>query len=184
MVSKEVIDNLIEREADDQTIIDELEEKIDKMIDDREAKCASAKEHLVESLKITADKYRTATGVMEALRVIRMVEDGSSGIQHIKDDINQARSLAMDMAKTAEDMAEVANALKYEKMDALCEDFYEADFAEHDITPRELMEELMCIDLCRNVGPAVEDIVEFYKSTNKEIDDTMAKLNEMRKKEN
>lgn len=163
-------------EQDYKDIAQELVDKIDGMIKDRDTKCASAKEQLIESLKITADKYLTATGVMEALRVMRMVEDGSPGILHINDEIEQARGLAMDMAKTAEEMAEIANALKYEKMDHLCEDFYEADFADQDITPRELMEELMCLDLCRNVGPAAEDMTEFYKHATNDINDTQTEL--------
>lgn len=172
----------LDQVEDDKAIAQELVDKIAGMIKDRDAKCESAKDQLIESLKITADKYRTATGVMEALRVMRMVEDGSSGIPHVKYDIEQARSLAVDMAKTAECMAEIANALKYEKMDNLCEGFYEADFAENDITPRELMEELMCLDLCRNVGPAAEDIVEFYKHATEDIDDTQSELDELIKK--
>lgn len=184
MVDKKVIDNLIDRGADDELIIEELETKIDKMIDDRDAKCASAKEHLIDTLKITADKYRTATGVMEALRVMRMVYGDSPDTQFINQDIRQAKKMAETMAATALEMADDVKYYSYEDMHMLCDGYYDKDFIAIEDTGITAMSlELMKIDLCRNVGPAAEDISEFYKHAEEEINDTVEELKKAKNKE-
>lgn len=179
MTSKEVINNLIEREADDKLIAQELVNKIDGMIKDRDAKCASAKEQLIESLKITADKYYTATGAMEALRVMRMVCDDSSGIQFIKSDIEKAKQLAVDVAAVALKMAEDVDSYTYDGMHMLCDGYYKKDFVFIENTIPDMCRELMALDLCRNVGPAAEDITEFYNRATADINDTQAELDKL-----
>lgn len=152
-------------------VINELVEKIEGMEKDRESKCSQAKEQLINQLEVTSDKYRTATGVIEALRVIRMVNDSQS------DDIEAGCELALSMASEAMRMKEVAENLEYGEMDSLCDGFYEEDYAavgEYEVIP--LAFELMRLDLCRNVGPAAEDITEFYKRSTQDIDDTKKEL--------
>lgn len=152
-------------------VISELEEKIKGMKKDQESKCSQAKEQLINQLEVTADKYRTATGVMEALRVIRMVQDDTTY------DIESACVIALNMANEVMRMKDVAENLEYEKMDNLCDDFYVKDYAsieEYGVIP--LAFELMRLDLCRNVGPAAEDITEFYKRSTQDIDDTKEEL--------
>lgn len=155
--------------------IAELEEKIEKMIEDRDAKCKAAKEQLVEMIDITKDKYRTATGVAEALRIIRFVD--VHGGDHSKE-LDDAHDLAIQMAGVCWNMSEKAQSLDYNEMDKLCDGFYNKSFAGGD---DDLAYEMMKIDLCRNVGGAAEDMVEFWKHVQEEIDDTCKALDELEK---
>ena len=165
--------------VDDKITIKELEEKIDGMKADKEKKCKAAKEQLIEMLEVTADKYRTATGTAEALRILRFT--------YGKDDVSimRAMTLATDMAVEATKMKQKAEGLSYAEMDKLCEDFYAQEFSldvndDHEYT---LAFEMMRIDLCRNVGGAAEDMVGFIKRVQEEIDATGEELKSLKSKE-
>lgn len=154
----------------------ELADQYQKMIEDRDNKLESAREQLVESLKITADKYRTATGTMEALRVIRMVNDGKPDDMEIYEELEQARDLAARMVVEVSRLTEKAESLGYAEMDKLCEDAYEKDFVSKSFSAIELAFELMRLDLCRNVGPAAEDIVAFINRIQEELNNVSKKI--------
>jgi len=166
--------------VDERITIKELEESIEKMKVDKEAKCSSAKDQLIEMLEITVDKYRTATGTAEALRTLRFVL-GDDAV-----DITWANRLAWDMAAEADKIREKAEGLSYVEMDKLCDGFYEKEF-KVEVNAFDgyyrLAFEMMRIDLCRNVGPAAEDMVEFIKRVQEEIDKTGEKLKELKAKE-
>lgn len=170
--------------VEDKMTIKELEDKIKSMKEDKEKKCKAAKEQLIEMLEVTADKYRTATGTAEALRVLRFVLGEKASINYIE----KACSIAHLMADSVCEMIIKAQDLPYAEMDQLCDGFYNKDFkyngreleVENGI---ELACEMMCIDLCRNVGGAAEDMVEFIKRVEADIDDTGKQLKELKAKE-
>ena len=170
------------QEMIDKKLIKELEDKIVKMEKDKDDKLKSAKEQLIENLEITADKYRTATGVMEALRVMRMVNDGRLPDMEIYDEINEARDIAATMITQVSKLVHKAKSLSYEDMDKLCEDAYEEDFVSNGFNAIDLAIELMRLDLCRNIGPAAEDIIEFSKHAEEEIKNTVSELDKLYKK--
>lgn len=159
-----------------QAIADELRDKIDKMVEDRDKKLKSAKEQLIENLNVTADKYRTATGIMEALRVMRMVNDGRPEDMMIYDEMEQARNLAALMVVEVSKLVEKAEKLGYGEMDDLCKDAYKEDFVSDEFSALDLCAELMRLDLCRNVGPAAEDMVAFIDRVQEEINETSDEL--------
>lgn len=169
------MDNVIEfddkKNVEEQ--IEELESKLEKMKADKENKCEAAKKQLVDMIKITASKYCTATGVAEALRVLRFVY----GEENVS--LNKAFYLACRMADATEELAEKAEKLEPKDMDTLCEDFYNGNFcAEGD--EDELAEEMMRIDLCRNVGGAAEDMVSFVKRVDEEIESTKKAIEDLK----
>ena len=181
-VIKNNIENNDKLTIDDKVMIKEIEDKIASMKEDKEKKCKSAKKQLIDMLEVTVNKYRTATGTAEALRVLRFV----SGDMPV--DIFTANTLAIKMAVTTEDMCEKAKKLTYVEMDKLCDGFYEKEFKVSDELSLNdqiynLAFEMMCIDLCRNVGGAAEDMVEFIKRVQDEIDSTGKKLKELKAKE-
>lgn len=180
----EMINNDKKLTIDDKITIKELEEQLVKMKEDKEKKCASAKEQLVSMLEITVDKYRTATGTAEALRVLRFtVSDIDGSI-----DLSWPNSLAITMADVANSMKLKAEKLDYDEMDQLCDGFYDKEFKiiagdtdeKHALNCMKLAEEMMRIDLCRNVGGAAEDMVEFIKRVDAEIEVTQKKLDELK----
>lgn len=167
--------------VDDKIAIKELEESIVKMKEDKEKKCKSSKEQLIEMLKVTVDKYRTATGAAEALRILRFTNGERENIP-----IYKACRLANAMAKETNRMLEKARKLSYAEMDQLCDGFYDKEFeapgSSFSDDAYQLAFEMMRIDLCRNVGPATEDLVEFIKSTQEAIDRSGEELKELRNK--
>jgi len=166
--------------VEDKVTIKELEEKIAGMKEDKEKKCKAAKEQLVSMLEVTVDKYRTATGTAEALRVLRFAYEDTN--------IMNACNLAHKMAETTKMMLDKAKKLSYAEMDQLCDGFYVKDFTVDSMWTetkcgQELAYEMMCIDLCRNVGGAAEDMVEFIKRVEEDIDATGRQLKELKAKE-
>ncbi len=167
--------------VEERMIIKELEDKIKSMKEDKEKKCKAAKQQLIDMLEVTMDKYRTATGTVEALRTLRFVV-GDDNIN-----LTWANRLAWDMAIEVDKMKKKAEQLSYAEMDQLCDGFYEKEF-KYNITTDDIDDidnvemayslafEMMCIDLCRNVGGAAEDMVEFSKRVQDEIDATCEKL--------
>lgn len=168
--------NVIELSVDEKIAVKELEDKIESMKSDKEKKCELAKEQLISMLEVTVDKYRTATGTAEALRTLRFAKGDGTFTS-----LQEANKLAFKLASTTNDMLNKAKKLKYEEMDQLCDGFYEKEFNGDTFT--KLAYELMCIDLCRNVGGAAEDMVEFIKRVDEEIDTTKNKLAEYKNKE-
>lgn len=171
--------------VEDRMMIKELEDKIVSMKADKEKKCKSAKEQLIEMLEVTIDKYRTATGTAEALRVLRFCGEEETWATSTAQ-IRMANNLAYDMAMVADHMKEKAKELNYAEMDKLCDGFYDKEFnpdANDNWAYYNLAFEMMKIDLCRNVGPAAEDMVEFIKRVEHDIDDTGKKLKELKTKE-
>lgn len=169
--------------VEDKVTIKELEEKIAGMKEDKEKKCKAAKEQLVSMLEVTVDKYRTATGTAEALRVLRFTSEEKPDGRHWI--INDAVNLAHTMAEVTSEMHSKAKKLNYAEMDKLCEGFYAEDFKiEKGKSPYiQLAEQMMRIDLCRNVGGAAEDMVEFIKRVEEDIDATGRQLKELKAKE-
>ena len=150
---------------------EELESKLEKMRLDRTNKIDAARNQLVEMLEVTADKYLTATGTAEALRVLRFCYGRDNDL------IVQAMNLSKKMSAETTKMVKKAKKLEAEKMDDLCNGFYEKNFAA--ATPDDLAFEMMRIDLCRNVGGAAEDMVSFISRSNEEIEATEKALKEL-----
>lgn len=151
---------------------DEAKEKaeaVKSMEKQRDEKVDNARDHLVETLEVTADKYRTANGVMAALDAVRTVVGENSNIDYLGL-ISIAKTVAKSMANAAIDMKEKASALKVTEMDKLCEGFYDEDFASGDGSAEDMIHELMLLQLCQNVGSNAQDIKDFYESSNEEID--------------
>ena len=176
--SKKKVVNINKSDADVIASIEEMEAKIEGMKKDKNTKCKAAKEQLVSMLEITSDKYKTATGTAEALRVLRFTSEGS-----VPCSLESANKLAYEMAAVAQDMAEKAKELSCDKMDQLCDGFYAKEFRfDNDgVSDAYLLAyEMMRIDLCRNVGESAEDMVAFIKRVQGEIDATGDELKKLK----
>lgn len=153
-------------ENNDEDVAKEMATKIRKMYEDRDNKAVGAKEHLVAQLFVMSDKYRTANGVMSALEVLRDISRDLSTAS-----LAMAKSLARNMSAVAHDMADRAKELDPDCLNLLCDEFYDGDFVSNkSIETGELAFELLRLELCQNVGPNAEDIVDFIAHADAEID--------------
>lgn len=142
-------------------------EDIAKMYEDRDKKALGARQHLVAQLEVTSDKYRTANGVMAALQTVR---DVFGDVTSYIEEISIAKTAATRMAGIAQDMAEKAGKLDPENMAELCDGFYNPAFSEGESSALELIDELLVLQLCQNVGPNAEDVAEFCRTADEEIE--------------
>lgn len=140
---------------------------ISKMYEDRDKKALGARDHLVSQLEVTSDKYRTANGVMAALNVVR---DVLGDVTDYVEEISIAKTSATHMAGVALKMAEKAKGLDPENMHELCDGFYDPDFSNGKSSALELIDELLVLQLCQQVGPNAEDVSDFCKTADEEIE--------------
>lgn len=166
---------LMTEEAGNRKVAEEMAASIAKMREDKEKKASGAKEHLIGQLEVMSDKYRTANGVMSALDTFRDIL-GKNHWLDVQQEIDTAGKIATAMAAKAAEMAGKAKGLEPAGMDKLCEGFYTEDFSEHTTSGVQMAEELMLLQLCQNVGPAAQDIVDFISTADQEIDKAVANL--------
>lgn len=168
---------LMTEEAGNRKVAEEMAASIAKMREDKEKKASGAKEHLIGQLEVMSDKYRTANGVMSALDTFRDIL-GKNHWLDVQQEIDTAGEIATAMAAKAAEMAGKAEELEPAEMDRLCEGFYTEDFSEHTTSGVQMAEELMLLQLCQNVGPAAQDIVDFISTADQEIGKAVADLKE------
>lgn len=147
---------------------------IAKMYEDRDKKAVGAKEHLVSQLEVTIDKYRTANGVMSALDTLRTVM--GEGGENKYAEIQAAQRIAKRLAVVTTNMAAKAKELDPEEMDKLCDGFYDMDLVNKNVGPEALAEQLMILHLCQNVGPSAEDVSDFCRTADEEIEKARTEL--------
>lgn len=173
---------VVSGQAEASEIAEDIETSIKKMVEDRDKKVAGAREHLVSQLKVTSDKYRTANGVMSAYMTIRDIV-GTDYIT-LSMQLDEAKAIASRMSGIALEMAEKAKTLAIEDLHTLCDDFYDPEFCESfsdgDEDLFNLAKQLMLLELCQNVGPAAQDVSDFWTTANEEIAKMEAELAKQR----
>ncbi len=155
--------------ADPKKTADEQAKSIRHMIEERDKKAVNAKKHLIAQLDVTIDKYRTANGVMTALQTVRAVAGDHSDLT-LEDEIGMAKAVATEMAKVTAKMADNAEVTDPDNFDELCDGFYNKEFSENDSSAIEMVHELMVLQLCQNVGPDADDVANFCKQADEEIE--------------
>lgn len=146
----------------------QMAKSIAKMYEDRDKKVLNARNHLVSQLKVTSDKYRTANGVMSALDTVRLVFGNNE--PSLAGEVSIAKMTASEIAVITVEMADKARELDPENMDELCDGFYDKEFSEGEGSVIDMVRQLMILQLCQNVGPSAEDIMEFCRTADEEID--------------
>ncbi len=158
----------------DKQAAQDLVNKIDSMVKSKNEKAEYEKDHLIKSLEVTSQKYLTANGTMAAISIINSVQlaDGLSTIERI----DLAKQCARILSDVALLMAKMAGQRDYLEMGDLCDGIYDEKYAnkdDEDITEegilRGLIVEVMKLDLCQQVGPSAQDIVDFIHRADDEI---------------
>lgn len=167
---------LVTEQADAMELAKEQAKSITKMYEDRDKKALGGREHLVSQLEVTSDKYRTANGVMAALQTVRNVLGEAADYV---EEISIAKTAATKMAGIAQDMAKKAGELDPEEMDQLCFGFYDPVFSESNGSALEMIDELLVLQLCQNVGPNAEDVAEFCRTADEEIEKAREELKKL-----
>lgn len=157
-------------------VAQDMSADIDKMIDKRDEKVDGARDHLVETLGITREKYLTGSGVMAALQALYEAY-GNHEQMGIMALIASAKTITMQLAETCESMAGFARDCELEEFQTFCDGYYDDNFANKDvISPTDLAKEILVLNLCQQVGPAAQDIWDFKVTADEEIMKVWEKL--------
>lgn len=170
----------IEEIKNEEEIVDveELKASLTTMIESRDKKIEGAREHLIESMRIDALKFRTANGVMNSLDAVRTV------FGSIKN--TTAYSMAREIAKDMSDMLNtMANRLEEKEFEVdfyemFLDTWYQPDFVE--VAPGNLQylaHELMILEMCQKYSGGFADIVNFYKAAEEEIENTSQEIEKL-----
>lgn len=146
---------------------------ITSMVEDRDKKVETAVKHLVDTLRVAAAKYRTASGVMNAMNTIHSVHDKVN----FKPALAEAQRLASAMSANAKELA--GNIEKYAidngkfnkvYLDTALDNCYDADFVEDKSAGVfDVAYQLLLLEMCRSIGGNIQDVVDFYETTEEEI---------------
>ena len=160
---------LVTEDADPQKVAEDMACTIWKMYEDLDKKSINAKESLVESLKVTSEKYLTANGVMNALGYVRDVFGTNGKELTLAEEFDMASEAAVFMSRFAETLSFTVDDMDPDDLGDVCEGMYKDQFATGDFNPMDMIKELMKLTLFSNVGPDARDIANFCKHANEEI---------------
>lgn len=154
----------------------------------RDKKIEEALNRLHEQCNVMNEQFNTANGVLEMIHL--MDETGLFGVQS---DTRVAKGFAHYAACQCIIVAdEIYKAIKkidekktivdcIEELNYYVDTFFDDGFAYSDksFSPSELVEQLIKLRICQKVGPAVQDMLDFYNSATEEIENTRKEAKEL-----
>lgn len=160
--------------------IAELSNQVADMQEKQTEKIADAIKHLSEELAVTATKYATATGIMAAMEAGQMLWDEGS---KMADRVYVCKVAAQKMISVCKDMSEKAAKTSVDELETFLDQFYDSQFVntEEPTSLGALLEELMVLSLCRQVGPSIQDILDFESKSDEQIEETAKQIDELKK---
>lgn len=162
--------------VDNSHIIEDLTNQIEASTKAQVEKLAWSKEHLVAQLKMASEKYRTVNGYMQARTTLDQVVFGDPDLT--PDVLNyNARELARKMSEMAANLATVIDDTAVDEIDdALLDNLLDMDFLDSEFSYAGTARELLIANLLQNVGPSIDDIVQFRTGKQHEIDQLTEEL--------
>lgn len=159
--------------------IAELSNQAADMQEKQGEKIADAIEHLSAELAVTSTKYATATGILAAMEAGQMLWDQDSKYD---DRVYCSKTAAQKMIGVCMDMSEKAAKAKIEDLDGLLDSFYDNQFVNNEspISLQEMLNELMVLSLCRQVGPSIQDIIDFKAKSDEQIEELCKQVDELK----
>jgi hypothetical protein len=130
----------------------------------REEKLEQSKAHLQRQLEVTAEKYLTVNGYLQARTVLEQV---AFGLDDSMDDFSgMACGLARAMSSLASTLSSKLSEISVEDLDdTFLEGLLDKNFVS-DVKPLTVTtEQLLVVELLQNIGPVIEGIVGFREST-------------------
>lgn len=160
--------------------IAELSNQVAEMQEKQGEKITDAIKHLSEELAVTANKYATATGIMAAMEAGQMLWDQDS---KFADRAYCCKVAAQKMIGVCKDMSKKAAEAKLEDLDTFLDSFYDDQFVnnENPVSLQEMLDELMVLSLCRQVGPSIQDILDFEAKSDEQIEELCKQVDELKK---
>lgn len=158
---------------EDQKKKEDLESQLEAATKEQGNKLTQSKEHLLGQLRMASEKYLTVNGYMQ---VRSTIEQAAFGDQEGADDrAAEARMIAREMSELAGLLAEQLEKVDVMSLDdSFLDGHLDSNFVAVDQSVREVTRQLLVVNLLQNVGPAIDEIVNFRNGTTEGI----AKLSE------
>lgn len=162
---------------DPKTEVEKMAKDITSMTEKADEKVERAIEHLHKQIESTSKKYLTVTGIEAAMDYGKNYFDGLA----MADQLAICQQVAQTMSKVAVRVAKMIDERAETELADIPEELYNHEFAmQENLTAHDVVLQIMLIDLCRNVGNATEDIVNFRKSSTEEIEKAKNELAEFK----
>jgi hypothetical protein len=141
----------------------------------RADKLAQSKSHLVDQLAMVSRKYKTVNGYMQSRQTIAEIADDLAYDKAAKIALDLAQYMSkaageLSAAIESTDLSDISEAM----LDGLLDEAF-IDRQDDTVDPVEVATQLLVAALLQNVGPSIDDIVDFRDSTDSDI----AKMEEM-----
>lgn len=149
------------------SIRQDLETQLEAAKIARAGKLSQSTEHLKNQLEIAEKKYLTVNGYMQARSTYEQALFGEEGFDLID---GKSRLQARQMSTLVRSLADKLTDTGVENLDeSFLDGLLIEDFASVERTIDEVVQQLLVVNLLQNIGPAIDDIVQFRNSTDEGI---------------
>ena len=157
-------------------LIAEVEQSLEKMKKDQEEKLTSGIKNFFDIIGTTADKYRTVTGMVVVLQDLQLFGERPSEVTPY-DNASLGCVVANKVADRLEAVSETDHIDLIEDLVNIVDNLYVHKFTKMNTWKiKETLEEMQMIKICQQLGPIADNLVEFKKRTDEEIENTERKL--------
>lgn len=164
-----------DQRLEDARIKEDLETQLAAETKSQAEKVNGAKGHLLAVLSNAGQKYLTVNGFMQARQTLRDVlfEDEMSPT-HAN---NMARDIAREMTDTIELVtAKIADTDAFDLDDSVLDGLLVDDFIKQPKTYQETTTQLLVVQFLQNIGPLIDELVQFRGGSQMAIDALTAEL--------
>lgn len=156
---------------DDEAVKADLEKQLASAKEQYEAKMKGAKDHFIAQCETTSEKYLTVNGIMQVMHTMREV----IGVQDMDAlyyaDVCEA---AVCMSETASIIVKRFKETEIEDYGTFLDSYLNYDFANMEFGSmrervNEITEQLLVCQLLQNIGPALDDMLQFHEAAQAEI---------------
>lgn len=155
------------RKTEHRQLIEDLEQQLDAATKAQEAKLTQSRDHLVGQLRMASTKYLTVNGYMQARSTLDSVLFG----EEVPDPDGAAKMIAIELSSISAGLAKTIEETGFDDLDeSILDGLLDEDFVSKTITtPGTVTRQLMIVGLLQNVGPVLDDFVQFRSSTDEAI---------------
>jgi hypothetical protein len=158
---------MVPKAPSDSEVILDLMKQLEAGKKAREDKLTQSVAHLQSQLEMAAKKYLTVNGFMQARTTLEQVAFGQEDDGSFSE---MASELADRMSVLAKGLAQTLGDISIEEVDeTFIDGLLIEDFVGTDFTFQQLAEQLLIVNLLQNVGPVIDELVQFRVSVDEGI---------------
>lgn len=144
----------------------DLEKQLEVGTKNRTANLEQRMEFLKAEINMVGEKYLTVNGFMQCMTTIREVLFGDTDMLAAEGTRADARRLAMKMSALAKSLGARLEDEDVDTIDAsFLDGLLDENFVSDEHSTFEIADQLLIIQLLQNIGPSIDDLVEFREGS-------------------